>query len=796
MSNKQHDHGDHFLVSPKAEPLLERLIFNNRLIILIAFILITAFLVFSAVKIKPDASFERLIPLEHPYIQNMMENRDSLENLGNSVRIAVAVKDGTIFDKDYMETLQKITDEVFFLPGVDRAGVKSIWTPNVRWVEVTEEGFQGGTVIPDGYSGDADSLNKLRQNILRSGQVGSLIADNFKSSIVYAPLLEINPETGLPLDYAQFSAELEEKIRDKYSAQNPNVSIHVIGFAKKIGDLIEGIKSIALFALITVGLTLTLLLWYSRCWSGTLTPIISSIVAVFWQLGILQLLGYGLDPYSVLVPFLVFAIGISHGVQIVNAMAIEAAKGFDAKASARLAFRGLYIPGMIALLSDGLGFLTLLFIKIDVIRDLAVAASIGVAVIIVTNLVLHPIILSYVGITKSGINHVQKAGEATNRKWRWLSNVAHPRVAPISLIIAAIGTAAGFYFKQDLKIGDLDRGAPELRPDSRYNLDNDFIISNYSTSSDILVVMVKTGVEACSNYPVMRAMDNLQWVLENTPGVESTASLVSVSKIVTKALNEGNFKWYELSRNQQILNSSVQRAPSGLVNTDCSLTPLLAFLEDHKAETLQRVVDTVEAFAAENPSEDFTFLLGAGNAGVDAATNQVISKAKDLMLVFVYSVVSVLVFITFRSIRAVCCIVIPLGLTSVLCEALMAQMGIGIKVETLPVIALGVGIGVDYGIYIYTKFEHFLLEGKPLQEAYYETLRSTGKAVMFTGVTLAIGVVTWIFSPIKFQANMGLLLFFMFLWNMVGALWLLPALARFLLKPEKMVAKARAAEAV
>jgi len=793
MSDNNHDQGDLSIVSPKAEPLLERLIFNNRKLILVIFILLSALLVFNALKIKPDASFERLIPLEHPYIQNMMENRDSLENLGNAVRIAVAVKEGTIFDKAYMETLQQITDEVFFLPGVDRAGVKSVWTPNVRWVEVTEEGFQGGTVIPDGYDGSENSLAQLRRNILRSGQVGSLIADNFRSAIIYAPLLETNPETGMPLDYAQFSSELEAKIREKYQALNPDISIHVIGFAKKIGDLIEGIKSIAMFALITVALTLTLLLWYSRCWSGTLTPIIASIVAVFWQLGLLRLLGFGLDPYSVLVPFLVFAIGISHGVQIVNAMAIESAKGFDAVMAARLAFRALYIPGMIALLSDGLGFLTLLFIKIDVIRDLALAASIGVAVIIVTNLVLHPIILSYVGISKRGVKHVQISAGSANRKWRWLANVAHPKVAPVSLLIAALGTGAGWYYKQDLKIGDLDRGAPELRPDSRYNLDNDFIINNYSTSSDILVVMVKTEVEQCSSYPVMKAIDNLQWVLENTPGVESTASLVTVSKIVTKALNEGNFKWFELSRNQQILNSSVQRAPSGLVNTDCSLTPLLAYLEDHKAETLQRVVGAVENFVLENPSEDFAFLLGAGNAGVDAATNQVISEAKDLMLLFVYSVVSILVFITFRSWRAVCCIVIPLGLTSILCEALMTKMGIGIKVETLPVIALGVGIGVDYGIYIYTKFERFLLAGKPLQEAYFETLRSTGKAVMFTGVTLAIGVVTWIFSPIKFQANMGLLLFFMFLWNMVGALWLLPAIARFLLKPEIMAGKAQAA---
>ncbi len=795
MANKLHDHGDHFITTPKAEPFLERVIFNNRLIILILFMGITAFLGYQMTQIKPDASFERLIPLKHEFIQNMMENRDDLENLGNYINIAVAVKDGDVFNEEYMETLKQITDEVFFLAGVDRAGVKSLWTPNVRWVEVTEQGFQGGTVIPDGYDGSANSLAKLRQNVLRSGDGIRLMADNFQSTLIYAPLMETNPETGESLDYKAFSQELEAKIRDKYEAQNPNIEIHIVGFAKKVGDLIEGIKSIAYFALITLVLALVLLILYARCIAGALIPIFSSFVAVVWQLGLLNLLGYGLDPYSVLVPFLVFAIGISHGVQIVNQAGAEAAKGYDSLTSARLAFRALYIPGMLALLSDAIGFLTLLLIEIDVIQGLAVAASIGVAVIIITNLVLHPVILSYTGITKSGIRHAKNLEEKVDKKWVWMSYFAHPSVAPISVLIAIVGTGLGFYYKQDLKIGDLDQGAPELRADSRYNLDNKFIIDNYSSSSDVMVIMVKTEPQACSSYPVLRAIDRLQWTLENTPGVQSTGSLVTVSKIVTKALNEGSFKWYELSPSQRVINSSIQRAPSGLLNTDCSMTPVVAYLEDHKAETLKTVVASIQEFSKDYEGESFRFLLAAGNAGVDAATNEVIEAAKDQMLLLVYAVVSTLCFITFRSIRAVICIVTPLGLTSILCEALMAQLGIGIKVETLPVIALGVGIGVDYGIYIYTKFEKVLLEGRSLQDAYYETLRTTGRAVMFTGITLGLGVITWIFSPIKFQANMGLLLFFMFLWNMIGALWLLPALARFLLNPEKMVAKARAAEA-
>lgn len=766
----------------------ERMIFTNRPVILGLFILLTAILGYSASQIKPDASFERLIPLKHEFIQNMLDNRSDLENLGNFIRIAVAVEDGDIFNKAYMEALSEITDEVFYLAGVDRSSLKSLWTPNVRWVEVTEDGFQGGPVIPDGYDGSEQSLNKLRENILKSGQVGSLVADDFKSTIVYAPLFEINPETQEPLDYKAFSQELEKRVREKY--QTENISIHIVGFAKKVGDLIEGIGAIAMFALVTIGLTLTFLYIYSRCFKATLVPIVTSIVAVIWQLGILQFLGYGLDPYSVLIPFLVFAIGISHGVQIVNQIAVQKALGLNSLMAARMSFRNLVRPGILALVSDAIGFLTLFFIEIEVIRDLAVAAGVGVAVIIVTNLILHPVIMSYTGLSKGGLKHAKKVEMSEHKPWRMLSFMSHSSVAPISIVIAILGCLIGLYYQKDLKIGDLDKGAPELRPDSRYNVDNEYIISNYSTSADIMVVMIKTPPERCSSYELMDVMDRMQWRLQNVEGVQSTASLVTVSKLVTKALNEGSFKWFELSRNESIINSSIQRAPSGLINTDCSMTPMIIYLDDHQAETLDRVVAELQTLIAEYPSENFEFLLAAGNAGVEAATNEVIKKAKDVMLLSVYAVVSFLCLITFRSIAAVICIITPLALTSVLCEALMAQLGIGVKVATLPVIALGVGIGVDYGIYIYSQFETKLKEGLALQEAYFEALKTTGKAVSFTGVTLGIGVCTWIFSPIKFQADMGILLFFMFLWNMVGSMWLLPALARFLVRPEKIQAKA------
>ncbi|WP_409524863.1 efflux RND transporter permease subunit [Nitrincola sp. MINF-07-Sa-05] len=770
------------IVAPlkRSEQVIERVLFHHRLLVISLFVLVTLLLVWQASQIRPDASFIKMIPSSHPYVENYLDYRDDLSGLGNSVRVSVATTGEDIFSTDFQDVLRRVTDELFFIPGVDRSAMQSIWTPNVRWTEVTEEGFVGGPVIPPDYDGTQASLESLRLNVLRSGQVGRLVANDFRSAIIEVPLFDHNPETGERLDYNQLSQQLEELVRDQY--QNDNVSIHITGFAKIVGDLIDGARQVALFFAIALVITTLLLYLYSRSIAGTLIPIACSLIAVIWQLGLLNALGYGIDPYSMLVPFLVFAIAVSHGVQIVNTIRLESLQDPDPWLSARRAFRVLYIPGLTALVSDGIGFFTLMVIDIQVIQELAVAASMGVAVIILTNLILLPVLMSYAGVGQKAITHARKQSQQEGLIWQRLSWFATPAGAGVSISVAVLALLYGLYAAQGLQIGDLDSGAPELRADSRYNLDNAFITDNYSTSSDVFVVMAVTPPEQCTTYETLAGVERFQHFAQGIEGVQSSVSLADVSKRVTAGLNEGNPKWRAVSRNQFVINASLAYVPGGLMNTNCSLLPVIIFLDDHKAATLDRLSSSIEQFAADYDSDALRFKLAAGNSGFEAATNQVIARAQYEMLAWVYGVVSLLCLITFRSIRTVACIITPLALTSVLCQALMAHLGIGVKVATLPVIALGVGIGVDYGIYIYSRLSSYLAEGLALREAYLETLKTTGKPVAFTGLTLAIGVILWVFSPIKFQADMGILLTFMFLWNMLGALLLLPALA-CVLKP-------------
>jgi predicted RND superfamily exporter protein len=469
-------------------------------------------------------------------------------------------------------------------------------------------------------------------------------------------------------------------------------------------------------------------------------------------------------------------------------------RGTHKLVAARYTFRRLFLAGMTALLADAVGFAVLMVIDIPVIQDLALTASIGVAVLIFTNLLLLPVLLSYSGVSPAAAERSLRAeaeeGENAPAKgfaklWTWLDRFTERRWALGAIVVAAVLAVGGFATSLQLKIGDLEQGAPELRADSRYNKDNAYITANYSLSSDQFAVIVKTGPEGCLDYQTLMEADRLAWQLRQLPGVQTTVFLGDAVRQITAGTSEGSPKWLTLARNQDVLNYGAQQASVNspdLFNTECSVMPVIAYLTDHRAETLDRVVAEASAFAAAHSTPERQFLLAAGSAGIEAATNIVVRDAWRQMLFLVYGAVIVLCFVTFRSWRAVVVAVVPLVVTSILCEALMVWLGIGVKVATLPVIALGVGIGVDYALYLLSIQLAQQRAGASLAVAYRRSVQFTGKVVALVGVTLAAGVITWAWSPIKFQADMGILLTFMFVWNMIGALILIPALSHFLLQ--------------
>lgn len=766
--------------SPSLPSRLEYWTFRNRALILVVFALLTAFMGWQGAKLRVDAGFEKTLPLEHPYMHTFTKY---IKEFGgaNRVLVALSVDRGDIYTPEFMTRLKQVTDEVFFVPGVDRASVTSLFTPNVRFIEVVEDGFAGGNVIPAEFQPNDHWLPIVRENVLKSGQVGRLVAEDFTAALVSVQLVERDPRTGEKLDYQAVAKQLEA-IRTKY--EDDKIRVHIIGFAKATGDIADGAKSVITFFAIAFVITAVLVYGYGRSWMMTFTMLGISLCTVIWQFGLLVVLGYGIDPLSILVPFLVFSIAISHGVQNVGTITQEMSKGADAFTAARISFERLLVPGASALGADALAFVTIAIIQIQMIQELSVSASIGMLVIIITHLWVLPVALSFLPLGDKYRSRVSGQVDRFDRVWGWFAVFARPKGAIIMVLVGLGVFAFSAWEQRHMTVGDTAAGVPELRPNSRYNSDAQLIVSRFAIGVDVIQIIAETKADGCIDYDVIKQVDDFTWAISNINGVRSAISMATAMRTVNAGWNEGNLNWRVLPRNSQVLVRTVTpiETATGLLNANCSVMPIHVFTKDHKAATIQRIVEAVDQYKKDNPSDTVDFKLATGNVGVMAATNQTVTRAEKPMLMLVYVTVVLFCIITFRSLVGSLATVLPLIVVSILCNALMTWLGIGLKISTLPAAALGVGIGVDYGLYIFNRLQSYLKHGLNFAEAYYRTLQETGSSVLFTGLTLAVATATWIFSDLKFQADMGVLLTFIFLANMIGALVLLPAVAALLYK--------------
>ncbi len=773
---------------------LGRIVFTHRALVVGLFAVVTVVLGALAVTgLRIDASFTKQLPLGHEYMQTYLDPRAEEFRGANRILVALIARDGNMFTPEFFAALKKANDEVFFIPGVDRSRMQSLYTPNVRYTEVVEDGIQAGNVIPADFQPTPEGLARVRENILKAGIAGRLVANDFSGAIVSATLQDVDPQTGQPLDYIRVARDLEEKVRGQLQgsgvgvqvdAATPAVDIHMIGFAKVMGDIADGSVAVAIFAGITVLLTLFFVWLYIQSFRVALVPVLCSMVAVIWQLGLLVLLGYGVDPLGILVPFIIFAIGVSHGVQKISAVSDAVVDGADMIEAAKRTFRALFIPAIVALLADLVGFITILLIPVRVIQEMAVTASLGVGVVILTDLILLPVLVSFVKTDAGYRDRIVRRTAHLRKVWDRLAGIAARGPAAAIIVLSIVIGALGFIKGKETPIGDTQAGVPELRPDSRYNQDTDVITSKFSIGVDIINVIVESAPDGCIDYDVMTAIDNFAWHMANVQGVQDVVALPGIMKVVSSGWNEGSLKWRNIPRNQpqMVQAQAYLETSTGLLNRDCSVMPVMMFTTDHRAATIERVVAEVKRWREANPTPKAKFRLATGNVGVMAATNEEVKAKEFPILGGVFAAVILMCLITFRSVAGTLCVILPLALVSILSYTVMAFAGIGLKVSTLPMIALGVGIGVDYGIYLFSRMQEYLRQGLSVREAYHETLRVTGASVIFTGITLAIGVVTWVFSPLKFQADVGILLTFMFLVNMLGAILLLPALAAWLVR--------------
>jgi uncharacterized protein len=471
--------------------------------------------------------------------------------------------------------------------------------------------------------------------------------------------------------------------------------------------------------------------------------------------------------------------GVSHGVQQINFIVRELASGKTTMQAARSSFSGLLLPGTLALVTAFVSFITLLLIPIPMIRELAITASLGVGFKIFTNLIMLPIVASYFNFTKE---FAENAMLKRQQRAQWIKVLAQSAVPRNSVIIVILGVAVlglSIWESRDRVIGTVLPGAPELRADSRFNRDATSIAGNFDVGLDWLSIVMESPAESCENAAVGLYVDGLTIAMSHVPGVMDTTSYARMLKTYNQGYNEGNPNMFVVPidpTNYSSLTEEVRRQ-KGYVNKDCSMEAVHLYLADHKAVTIKGVVNAARAYALSHPETGMNMRLAGGNAGVLAAINDEVEKSELPMILWVYVAILVLVFLVYNDFRAMISCCTPLTVGSFIGYWFMKEFDIGLTVATLPVMVLAVGIGVDYALYIYNRLQLHLTQGDSFAIAMNRALEFEGMATIFTAITLAVGVATWSFSELKFQADMGRLLAFMFIVNLIMAMTLLPAIA-------------------
>lgn len=765
----------------RGEPVLDRfeqLLFRARALVLTVLIALTAGSGWVAQSLKFDTELEKQLPTGQAYIQTVLAYKDKIAGL-NSVQIVVETRAGNIWTQPFLKTLYDVTQDVLFLPGISRESVSSLWTPNTFVYQATESAVEGRTLVPSNMLPETLSprdVAQIRADAFKGGYRGRLFALDAKSAMIHASVQPVMPDGSLT-DLTTVAAELEAKIRGKF--ENENITVRIIGFTKFVGDITDEAGNVLTFFTLAFVLTALALWYYSRSLALTLITLFCSLASIVWLLAIVHIFGLALNPLGLIVPFLVYLIGVSHGVQQINLFLVATVRGHTSIEAAQRAFRRLLVPGFFSLMTVLTSFAAILVVPIPFVQDLAVIALIGIALKLISNLVMLPLAASYVHFDETHVERQRHLLEARQKFMAAFSRDARPLPALMVLTVGLTIGGAAVWKASEVRVGHLNPGAQELWESARYNVDASAIARSYDLDLDSFVIVAAAPVDACVDYKTMALIERFGVAMRAVPGVKSVMSLPEVSRYVYSILQEGNLKWRVLPKSPDLLAVATAAVSdtTGLRNADCTLMPLAVYLTDHRDETLRTVAAAAESFIAANKMDGVTFHLATGNGGVLAAINDTVRNSQFLALGLVFAVIAILIFAAYRDWRAVLCCVVPLVIATALGLSLMSWLEIGMTVSTLPVLVLAAGIGVDYGLYLYERIETHLTEGAPMDEAFISAMREEGAAVVYTALTLAIGVGCWAFSGLKFQADMGWLLAFLVLANALGAVTILPAMA-------------------
>jgi predicted RND superfamily exporter protein len=754
---------------------------RRRVLVVAVIALITALMAVLAVRIEIKTVFDDLLPANHPYIK---VHEQFKQNFGGSnlVSIMLEVEDGDIFKPAVLSKVQKVTQDLQYIEGVNQFQIISLAAKKAKEVRASTEGIDIKPLMWPSVRQSAEDVTKLKEAVLHNPLIyGAYVSRDLKAALITVDFYDKE------VRYDRIFDQIGEIAR---SVEGDGVAVRVVGEPMLYGWVNHYLPETGRIFLITIAALIVLLFFTARTWRGTLLPLLAGVVSAVWALGAARLAGLHLDPLVIVVAFLISARAISHSVQLVIHYDDELAKGApNSTAAAKAAMTALFKPGMLGVIADAGCMIVVILTPIPLLQKVAVIGTVWVSTIAVSACVLTPVLLSWIRKPNSYAHPVN-----IQPVLRWLLQrcigVATTRARYVVIALTAVLFVASGIYAFNLKVGDANPGSPILWGDSRYNLDAAAINQRFAGADRMFVVVSGAGTDSLKEPKALATMAAFQAFMENQPEVGGTVSMADLVPVMKRILREGNPRYEEFGANSgengEILYLFTSGTDPGDIDRfvepqykDASVT---IFFRDHKGETIRTAVSRVEEFAQKHPDSPVRFQLAGGLIGVLAAANEIILAKQIESIALALLVLVICCAVAYRSLAAGMFFMVPVLLSNTLTFAFMAWMGIGMNVNTLPIAALGIGLGVDYAFYVVDEIREELHKGNTLFGSIESSLLSAGRGVLVTAATLITSVVIWYFSSIRFQAEMGML---MALWLFISAassLLLMPALV-VVLKP-------------
>jgi len=755
---------------------IDRMIFAYPRVTISVILLITLFFAWQLPAVRLVSEFSDLLPQEHPYIQTHNEIRETFGG-ANNVVIVVEVAQGDIFDPDMLQKIHRITQRVDSISGINHNLVTSLTHRTTRRVWLNEFGTLKSAEYFDPLQKTftQQQLDKLKEDVLSNPRVyGLLVSPDLSSALIRGTLNEGE------LDYKKVFDEIQA-IRNDEAA--PGVKIYATGQPVLVGWVTSYVSEILEIFVFTILIMVVLLVLYFRKFYGVLLPVIGIVLTTIWGLGIISLLGYNLDPLMMVVPFLISARAMSHGIQLIERFYHESQDN-DKHTAARKTFEGLFRPGSLGVISDAIGLLLIALGSVPINDKLAVYASLWAVSVIFTVLIFIPALLIVLPESKnSEIKHnfLRKLLPTVSKISCTVNGAKYTLISVIFLFVA------GLFFSSKVQIGEADPGSPLLYQDHDYNVSSTAINNLYPGSEELFIVAHSDKPHGLKQPDVIRALADFQQFMMLDPDLGGTKGLPDLILQVNRIIHGGDPRWLAFPKDEfgsgglmftYMMSSPVPGALLEFIDADEQNANMVLYYKDHKGETIRRALHMVKQWMQTDIAQidGFSLKLAGGVIGVTAAINEAAYETNIVVIPLVFLLILVFVTVFYWSVHAGWLMLLAMSFATTLTYAYMGIVGMGINVNTVPVIAVGIGIGIDYSIYIMDRITAEMKNLGDLQKAIEKAISTTGVAIGFTAITLISGIVMWVFiSTMRFQADAALLLIVMLVLNALAAMFIVPA---------------------